>query len=220
MQIKINSSWKKLLSAEFEKSYFKNLIEFVDNEYQHKTIYPPKDEIFSAFEFCKFDKLKVVIIGQDPYHGQGQANGLCFSVKNGIRKPPSLLNIFKELKEDINKEIPENGDLTFWAKQGVLLINATLTVEASKPTSHQKKGWEIFTDAVIKNISNNKENVVFLLWGNYARNKEKIINEDKHFILKSAHPSPLSAFRGFFGNKHFSKTNEFLKSKSIQEIIW
>jgi uracil-DNA glycosylase len=220
MDVKIEGGWKAQLSEEFQKDYFIRLSEFVRNEYKTQKIYPPGKLIFNAFNQCPFDKLKVVILGQDPYHGPGQAHGLCFSVNDGIKFPPSLRNIFKELNQDVGKPIPESGNLTEWAKQGVLLINATLTVRAHQAASHQKKGWEQFTDAVIAKISNEKENVVFLLWGNYAISKSKFIDQNKHLVLSSVHPSPLSASRGFFGNKHFSGTNEFLVSKGLDAIDW
>jgi uracil-DNA glycosylase len=220
MEIKIAQSWKERLSPEFDKPYFSTLISFVKKEYKSETIYPPGKEIFRAFDCCDFDNAKVVIIGQDPYHGPGQANGLCFSVREGLRLPPSLLNIFKEIKQDLGKEIPTSGDLGRWADQGVLLLNATLTVQAGTPGSHQNKGWESFTDAVIKKISDEKQHVVFLLWGAYAQKKGEIIDRNKHFVLMSAHPSPFSADRGFFGCKHFSKANQYLKSKGLKEIEW
>ncbi|HEY9047784.1 MAG TPA: uracil-DNA glycosylase [Ohtaekwangia sp.] len=220
MDVKIAPSWKKRLEGEFEKSYFTQLIEFVKNEYKTQTVYPPGKEIFKAFDACDFNDVKVVIIGQDPYHGAGQANGLCFSVHDGVRMPPSLVNIFKEIQNDIRKPIPKSGDLTRWAEQGVLLLNATLTVRSSSPGSHQNKGWEAFTDAVIKTISDEKEHVVFLLWGSYAQKKGEVIDRKKHHVLMSAHPSPFSADRGFFGNKHFSKTNEYLRSHGLKEIDW
>lgn len=220
MDVKIEQSWKKLLNNEFEKKYFKNLVEFVTEEYKTRTIFPKGKEIFKAFDLCPVDKTKVVIIGQDPYHGKGQAHGLCFSVKDGVKIPPSLRNIYKELNEDIGKPIPETGNIEYWAKQGVLMLNATLTVRAGQAGSHQGKGWETFTDTVIEKISKEKENLVFLLWGAYAQKKGQIINSEKHYVLKSAHPSPFSAYNGFFGNKHFSKTNEFLKSKGLEEIKW
>ncbi len=190
------------------------------SEYKTQTVFPPGNEIFRAFDKCDFESVKVVIIGQDPYHGQGQANGLCFSVRENVRKPPSLVNIFKEIQSDTGKPIPESGNLERWAEQGVLLLNATLTVRASSPGSHQNKGWESFTDAAIKCISEEKRDIVFLLWGAYAQRKGEIIDRSKHCVLTSPHPSPFSADRGFFGNKHFSKTNEFLKSKGIAEIDW
>ncbi|MBK5277826.1 MAG: uracil-DNA glycosylase [Bacteroidia bacterium] len=220
MEVKIDPTWKSRLGDEFEKPYFQELTAFVKQEYLAHTIFPPGKEIFRAFDCCDFDAIKVVIIGQDPYHGPGQANGLCFSVRNGIRFPPSLLNIFKEILNDLGKPIPQNGDLERWAKQGVLLLNATLTVRTAEAGSHQKKGWETFTDAVIKKISDEKKNVVFILWGAYAQKKGEIIDHSKHFVLMSAHPSPFSADRGFFGGKHFSKTNEYLKSKGLKEIEW
>jgi uracil-DNA glycosylase len=220
MDVKIAPSWKSHFSTEFEKAYFLQLIEFVKSEYQQNTIYPPGKEIFKAFDSCDFGEVKVVIIGQDPYHGPGQANGLCFSVRDGVRMPPSLLNIFKEIHTDLGKPIPISGDLERWANQGVLLLNATLTVRASTPGSHQNKGWETFTDAVIKAISDQKENLVFLLWGAYAQKKGEVIDRNKHLVLMSAHPSPFSADRGFFGCKHFSKANAYLNSKGLEEINW
>jgi len=220
MDVKIESGWKANLKNEFEKEYFNQLIGFVREEYNIHRIYPPGKLIFNAFDQCPFDQLKVVILGQDPYHGPGQAHGLCFSVNDGIPFPPSLKNIFKELKEDVGKEIPRSGDLTDWAKQGVLLLNATLTVRAHQAGSHQKKGWEEFTDAAIQTASDQKEHLVFLLWGNYAISKRRLIDENKHLVLTSVHPSPLSASRGFFGNKHFSKANDFLQKHSLQPIHW
>ena len=220
MNLNIDNSWKKQLTPEFEKEYFIKLIEFVQNEYSNHKVYPPAREIFSAFELCKFDDVKIVIIGQDPYHGPGQANGLCFSVRDNMRKPPSLLNIFKEIKSDLEIPVPESGNMERWAKQGIFMINATLTVRAANAGSHQNKGWEIFTDQVIKVISEKKENVIFMLWGAFAQKKEALIDTSKHYILKSVHPSPLSAHRGFFGCKHFSKTNDRLKIKGLKEIAW
>ncbi|MCD4793186.1 MAG: uracil-DNA glycosylase [Bacteroidales bacterium] len=220
MNVSIEKSWKKLLKDEFKKEYFIKLIDFVKEEYKTHKIYPPGKDIFKAFDYCPVDKVKIVILGQDPYHGKGQANGLCFSVPEGISVPPSLLNIYKEIKSDLGKEIPKTRNLEHWAKQGVLMLNATLTVRASQAGSHQNKGWETFTDAVIKKISEQKENIVFLLWGAYAQKKGQIIDASKHHILKSPHPSPFSAHTGFLGNKHFSKTNEFLKSKDLKEIDW
>lgn len=215
----INESWKKVLKEEFEKAYFQNLISFLQQEKENFTIYPKEELIFSAFNRTPFESVKVVLIGQDPYHGIGQANGLSFSVNDGIRKPPSLVNIFKELHTDLGLPIPESGNLEPWADQGVLLLNATLTVRASEAGSHQKKGWEIFTDKVIQKISEEKENVVFLLWGNFAQGKAELIDSNKHLILKAAHPSPLA--RGaFFGSKPFSQTNTFLKAKGLGEINW
>jgi uracil-DNA glycosylase len=220
MEIKIAESWKKNLQQEFQKPYFNELTDFVKSEYKTHTVYPPGKEIFRAFDCCEFENVKVVIIGQDPYHGAGQANGLCFSVRDGVRIPPSLINIFKEIHADLGKPIPKSGDLERWCHQGVLLLNATLTVKASAPGSHQNKGWEIFTDAIIKEISENKEHVVFLLWGAYAQKKGEIIDRKKHHVLMSAHPSPFSADRGFFGCKHFSKANVYLKNKGLKEIDW
>jgi len=219
-EIKIESSWKNKLQDEFEKSYFKELTAFVREEYKTKIIYPPGKDIFSAFDSCPFDKVRVVIIGQDPYHGPGQANGLCFSVHDGVALPPSLKNIFKEIETDIGTVTPKSGNLERWAKQGVLLLNATLTVEANTPGSHQKKGWEQFTDVVIQKLSDEKEHLVFILWGAYAQKKGLIINAKKHCVLQSAHPSPFSAYNGFFGNKHFSKTNEYLASHDFKKIVW
>lgn len=217
----MHSSWKPVLNEEFEKPYFKELIDFVKSEYTSKICYPKGSQIFAAFDHCHFDEVKVVIIGQDPYHGPNQANGLCFSVNDGIPFPPSLQNIFKEVETDLNKPLPKTGNLERWADQGVFLLNATLTVRQSEAGSHQGKGWEKFTDAVIKKISEESENVVFLLWGGFAQKKAALIDAKKHHILKSGHPSPLSANRGFwFGNKHFSQTNDFLKSKGLKEIEW
>lgn len=219
-EVKIAPSWREKLESEFEKPYFEQLIDFVKEEYRTQTVYPPGKEIFRAFDFADFDQVKVVIIGQDPYHGAGQANGLCFSVRENVAMPPSLKNIFKEIHNDLGKPIPKNGDLERWARQGVLLLNATLTVRASSPGSHQKKGWEEFTDAVIREISAKKEHVVFLLWGAYAQKKGEIIDRSRHLVLMSAHPSPFSADRGFFGNKHFSKANEYLRQHGLKEIDW
>ncbi|MBR9998387.1 MAG: uracil-DNA glycosylase [Cyclobacteriaceae bacterium] len=220
MDVRIETSWKVRLKDEFIKDYFINLTEFVRDEYKKFRVYPPGREIFRAFEYCPFESVKVVIIGQDPYHGPGQANGLCFSVRNGISFPPSLMNILTEIKQDLGVEMPGNGDLEHWAKQGVLLLNATLTVRANSPGSHQNKGWEIFTDAVIRKLSAEKQYLVFLLWGSYAQKKGEMIDPAKHLILKSPHPSPLSASRGFFGCCHFSKTNAYLRSKGMKEINW
>ena len=217
---KINDSWKEVLHDEFNAEYFVKLKAFLVEQKQKNTIYPPGSQIFNAFNHTPFENVKVVIIGQDPYHGPGQAHGLCFSVPNGIKPPPSLVNIFKELHQDVGITIPNHGNLEKWADQGVLLLNATLTVKAHTAGSHQGKGWETFTDNVIKTISEKKEGVVFLLWGRYAQNKEKIIDNSKHFTLKSAHPSPLSAYNGFFGCKHFSKANEILRQNGKKEIDW
>ena len=220
MNVKIEPSWKSLLFDEFDKKYFQDLVSFVKSEYQNQTIYPPGNKIFAAFEYAPFEQVKVVIIGQDPYHGAGQANGLCFSVHDNIPIPPSLRNIFKEIRGDIEIEPPSTGNLERWAKQGVLLLNATLTVRADQAGSHQGKGWEEFTDAVIKVLSDRRDQVVFLLWGSYAQKKGAIIDRSKHFVLESAHPSPLAAHRGFFGSRHFSKTNDYLIKKGIEPIIW
>lgn len=220
MDVKIEASWKDQLTVEFQKPYFKELTDFVRNEYRTRKIFPPAKLIFNAFDQCPFDQLKVVILGQDPYHGPGQAHGLCFSVNDGVDFPPSLRNIFAELKEDVGKEIPASGNLTDWAKQGVLLLNATLTVRAHQAGSHQRKGWEDFTDAVIHKINEEKDHVVFILWGSYAIRKGEFIDRDKHLVLTSVHPSPLSASRGFFGNKHFSKANEYLTIYGLNSINW
>ncbi|WP_226390191.1 uracil-DNA glycosylase [Penaeicola halotolerans] len=220
MQVKIADSWKQRLQTEFEQAYFKDLASFVRAEYSQHQIFPPAREIFSAFEACSFEDVKVVIIGQDPYHGPGQANGLCFSVRDGVPFPPSLLNIFKEIKLDLGQDMPSSGNLMRWAKQGVLLLNATLTVRAHEAGSHQKKGWEQFTDAVIRHIAEEKEGVVFMLWGNFAQQKGAMIDENKHCVLKSVHPSPLSASRGFFGSKHFSQANAYLEKQGKTPIKW
>jgi uracil-DNA glycosylase len=220
MEVNINESWKHKLSQEFNKPYFVQLTNFVKEEYKSQQIYPPIQDIFNAFEYCSFENTKVVIIGQDPYHGAGQANGLCFSVRPGVAMPPSLVNIFKEIKDDLGKEIPPNGDLQRWAQQGVLLLNATLTVRASTPGSHQKKGWESFTDAVIKVLNEVKSGLVFILWGAYAQKKGAIIDKHRHLVLSSPHPSPFSAYNGFFGNKHFSKTNQYLSTNGEKAIFW
>ncbi len=213
-------SWQSLLSVELEKDYYKKLQQFVASEYATRTVFPPKHLIFEAFNLCNPEQLKVVILGQDPYHGKGQAHGLSFSVPQGEKHPPSLRNIFKELHQDLGVAIPQSGNLASWATQGVLLLNATLTVREGEATSHQKKGWELFTDAVIQQINAHCKQVVFILWGNYAINKSSLIDEQKHLILKSVHPSPLSASRGFFGNHHFSKTNQYLKLVGKEPICW
>jgi uracil-DNA glycosylase len=221
LNVNIAPSWKTILADEFKKGYFKNLTDFVKAEYSQHACYPKGSQIFNAFNRCDFKGLKVVIIGQDPYHGVGQANGLCFSVNDGVPQPPSLINIFKELNSDLGKPIPTSGNLEHWANQGVLLLNATLTVRAHQAGSHQNKGWELFTDAVIQHISDQKEGVVFLLWGGYAKRKGAKINRTKHLVLTSGHPSPLSANRGYwFGNKHFSKTNNYLTKKGERLIDW
>lgn len=227
--VRIETSWKLALKEEFEKPYFQELSQFVREEYTKKKIFPPPKDIFRAFDLCPFDKVKVVILGQDPYHGLKQANGLCFAVHDSVALPPSLQNIFKEIENDLgvksekNEERngkEKNGDLSRWAQQGVLLLNATLTVRASSPGSHQKKGWEEFTDTVIKKLSDEREHIVFMLWGNYAKNKGTVIDRTKHLVLESAHPSPFSAYNGFFGCKHFSKANKYLKENGVGEIDW
>lgn len=220
MDVKIEPSWKTALEKEFEKPYFTNLTKTVRESYLKATVYPPPQFIFHAFELCPFEKVKVVILGQDPYHGPGQAHGLSFSVPDEVKTPPSLKNIYKELNSDLGITIPENGNLERWAKQGVLLLNATLTVEKSNAGSHQGLGWETFTDAVIKTVSDQKEHVVFLLWGNFARSKAALIDSSKHLILEAPHPSPFSAHSGFFGCKHFSQTNEYLKKHELEEVDW
>lgn len=221
MNLEIHESWKPYLNEEFEKTYFKNLMAFVSTEYEENTCFPPKEAIFNAFNHCHFEDVKVVIIGQDPYHDYGQANGLSFSVNDGVKHPPSLINIFKEVETDLGVLYPESGNLERWAKQGVLLLNATLTVRAHEAASHQKQGWETFTDTVIKTISNKKEDVIFLLWGGFAKKKVKFIDENKHLVLNSGHPSPLSANRGYwFGNKHFSKVNQRLRDLDKNIIKW
>lgn len=220
MNINIASDWKTVLKSELKKPYFSELANFVKEETKNHQIYPQEKHIFNAFEHCNYKNVKVVILGQDPYHGKGQANGLCFSVSDAIKIPPSLANIFKEIQSDLGKEIPKSGNLERWANQGILLLNATLTVRASDAGSHQKKGWEQFTDAVIQNISEQKENIVFILWGAYAQKKGSLIDQSKHHILKSAHPSPFSVYRGFLGNKHFSQTNDYLQKIGKQEIDW
>jgi uracil-DNA glycosylase len=218
--IKLEPSWKAALNEEFDKPYFKELSTFVRDEYTKGNIYPQPKDIFRAFDLCPFDKTRVVIIGQDPYHGPQQANGLCFAVHEGIPLPPSLKNIFKEIESDLGYKPEQNGDLSRWAKQGVLLLNATLTVRAATPGSHQKKGWELFTDAAIKKLSDEREHLVFLLWGNYAKQKGAVIDRSKHCVLEAAHPSPFSVYNGFFGSKPFSKANEYLKSKREGQVDW
>ena len=222
MNVAIETSWKIYLEEEFSRPYFGQLAEFVRNEYRNYTCYPPGGLIFNAFNQCPFSDTKVVIIGQDPYHGNGQANGLCFSVNEGVAHPPSLINIFKEIESDLGLPYPKSGNLLRWANQGVLLLNATLTVRANQAGSHQNKGWETFTDTVIKTISEQKqEPVVFLLWGGYAKKKQSLINTAKHHVLTAGHPSPLSANRGYwFGNRHFSKTNSLLEQASLPTILW
>ncbi len=220
MDVKIEQSWKVRLQQEFDKPYFSALTDFVRNEYRTARVYPPGALIFNAFNLCPFDNVKVVLIGQDPYHGEGQAHGLCFSVNDGIQFPPSLRNIFKEVSEDVGAPIPQSGNLTRWAQQGVLLLNATLTVREHAAGSHQKKGWEEFTDAVIRTVSEQCRNVVFILWGSYAQSKSALIDSSRHLVLRSVHPSPLSAHAGFFGNHHFSRTNEYLREHGKTEIEW
>lgn len=220
MNVRIHPSWQAVLQEEFDKDYFAKLTDFVRSEYARTTIYPPARQIFNAFDHCPFDKVRVVIIGQDPYHEQGQANGLCFSVAPGVQMPPSLVNIFKEIQSDLGKPFPENGDLTRWANQGVLLLNATLTVQAHYAASHQNRGWEEFTDAVIRILCEKREHLVFILWGAYAQKKGAFIDSSRHLVLKSAHPSPLSAYHGFFGNHHFSLANDYLIQHGQQPIDW
>jgi uracil-DNA glycosylase len=220
MDVKIEQSWKERLTPEFGKPYFSILVNFVKNEYVTKTIYPKGNKIFNAFDKTPFDKVKVVILGQDPYHEPGQAHGLCFSVNDGIALPPSLQNIYQELREDTGIVSPASGNLERWAEQGVLLLNATLTVQAHRAGSHQQKGWEEFTDAVIHKIAEEKEHIVFILWGSYAQKKGAFIDPFKHLVLKSAHPSPLSSYRGFFGSKPFSKTNDYLIKTGQTPIRW
>lgn len=220
MTVKIEEAWRQHLQSEFDKPYFAQLVNFVKGEYATRQIFPPGRLIFNAFNLCPFDKVKVVIIGQDPYHGPGQAHGLCFSVNDGIPFPPSLVNIFKEIKNDTGAEPPLTGNLTRWAQQGVLLLNATLTVRAHQAGSHQGHGWETFTDSVIRLLAEEKEHLVFILWGAYAQRKGAFIDRTRHLVLTSAHPSPLSAYNGFFGNHHFSKANEYLKAHGLTEIAW
>jgi len=220
MDVKIEQSWKEHIGAEFAKPYFERLTAFVRNEYGHGTCYPPGGLIFNAFNLCPFNNVKAVLIGQDPYHEPGQAQGLCFSVNDGVPFPPSLVNIFKEIQADLGKPIPRSGSLVGWAKQGVLLLNATLTVRAHQAGSHQRQGWEEFTDAVISTLSHDREHLVFILWGSYAQGKATLIDDSRHLILRSPHPSPLSAHRGFFGNHHFSLANQYLQTHGIEPIKW
>ena len=220
MNVKIEESWKRELATEFEKPYFAELTEFVRSEYSATTVYPPAKLIFNAFDHCPFDKVKAVIIGQDPYHGPGQANGLCFSVNKEIKMPPSLVNIFKEISSDTGKPMPTDGDLTRWSRQGVLLLNATLTVRAGNAGSHQRRGWETFTDAAIRILAEKRENLVFILWGSYAQQKGAFIDRNRHLVLTSPHPSPLSAYAGFFGNHHFTLTNDYLAKHGKEPIDW
>ncbi|MBE6306531.1 MAG: uracil-DNA glycosylase [Bacteroidales bacterium] len=220
MEVRIEDSWKARLQIEFDKPYFDSLTQFVRGEYASTTVYPPGREMFAAFDACPFDNVRVVILGQDPYHEPGQAHGLCFSVNDGVPFPPSLVNIFKEIESDLGKPIPSSGNLLRWAQQGVLLLNATLTVRAHQAGSHQNKGWETFTDAVIHRLADEREHIVFMLWGSYAQRKGAFIDRSKHLVLQSPHPSPLSAYRGFFGNKHFSRTNDYLVQHGYNPIDW
>ena len=220
MNIQIEPSWYKVLEKEFEKPYFRTLTQWVRNEYRTNTCYPPGPQIFNAFNLCPFDKVKVVILGQDPYHEPGQAQGLCFSVNDGVPFPPSLRNIFNELEQDLGRPYPESGNLERWAEQGVLLLNATLTVRAHEAGSHQRQGWETFTDAVIEQLNAQREHLVYLLWGAYAQRKGVIIDTTRNLVQRSAHPSPLSAMRGFFGNHQFSRTNDYLTAHGMLPIVW
>ena len=220
MNVRIEESWKQQLAAEFGKDYFLRLTEFVRGEYARGAVYPPGRLIFNAFDLCPFNQVKVVIIGQDPYHGPGQAHGLCFSVNDGVAFPPSLVNIFKEIESDLGVPVPSTGNLTRWAEQGVLLLNATLTVRAHQAGSHQRQGWEEFTDAAIRALATRRDNLVFIIWGAYAQKKGAFIDRTRHLVLSSAHPSPLSAWHGFFGNKHFSRTNEYLLAHGLEPIAW
>ena len=220
MNVRIDESWRERLQSEIDAPYFAQLADFVRHEYATTRVYPPGSQMFAAFDACPFDKVKVVILGQDPYHEPGQAHGLCFSVNDGVPFPPSLQNIFKEIHDDIGTPVPMSGDLTRWANQGVLLLNATLTVRAHQAGSHQNKGWEQFTDAVIHRLAQERENLVFILWGSYAQRKGEFIDRSRHLVLQSPHPSPLSAHRGFFGNRHFSRTNEYLTAHGIEPILW
>ena len=220
MSVRIDDSWKVQLQPEFEQDYFRDLVNFVRSEYASNTVYPPGNQIFRAFDLSPFDTTKVIILGQDPYHEPGQAHGLCFSVDKGVPFPPSLQNIYKEIRDDIGTVVSSQGDLSDWAKQGVLLLNATLTVRAHQAGSHQNKGWERFTDAVIHRLAEQREHLVFILWGAYAQRKGAFIDKNKHLVLQSPHPSPLSAHRGFFGNRHFSTANRYLQEHGIEPIIW
>ncbi|MEK7064080.1 MAG: uracil-DNA glycosylase [Patescibacteria group bacterium] len=220
MEVRLEKSWKELLKDEFDKPYFADLTKFVKEEYKNGTVYPPPRFIFNALDSVPVDKVKVVILGQDPYHGPGQAHGLSFSVPDGVIPPPSLVNIYKEIESDLGKKVPHSGNLERWAKQGVLLLNATLTVRARQAGSHQNKGWETFTDAVIHRLAETKDHLVFILWGNYAQRKGAFIDPTSHLVIKSAHPSPLSAHNGFFGSKPFSKTNQYLEVHGQTSIDW
>lgn len=220
MDVRIDNTWKQRLAPEFEKPYFKALTDFVRSEYASKQVFPPPSRIFAAFDACPFDKVKVVILGQDPYHDVGQANGLCFSVADGMPMPPSLINIFREIKDDLGKDMPPSGNLQRWADQGVLLLNATLTVEAHRPGSHQGRGWEELTDEAVLRLARDREGLVFMLWGSYAMRKGAFIDRNRHLVLTAPHPSPLSAYRGFFGCKHFSRANAYLQSRGQTPIEW
>ena len=220
MNVRIEESWREKLQSEFDAPYFAQLTDFVRHEYATTRVYPPGSQMFAAFDACPFDKVKVVILGQDPYHEPGQAHGLCFSVNDGVPFPPSLQNIFKEIHDDIGTPVPMSGDLSRWAHQGVLLLNATLTVRAHQAGSHQNKGWEQFTDAVIHRLAQDREHLVFILWGAYAQRKGEFIDRSRHLVLQSPHPSPLSAHRGFFGNRHFSRANEYLMAHGIEPVLW
>lgn len=220
MMVRIDESWRQALSAQWDMPYFRMLTDFVRQQYATRVVYPPASRIFAAFDSCPFDKVKVVILGQDPYHGPGQANGLCFSVNPGVAYPPSLINIFKEVSDDTGAPAPANGDLSRWASQGVFLLNSVLTVEHGRAASHASKGWEELTDAAIRALSDGRSNLVFMLWGNYAINKGKFIDRRKHLVLTSVHPSPLSAHRGFFGNHHFSQANDYLRARNLTPIQW
>ncbi len=220
MNVKIEQSWKEHLSSEFEKDYFKNLTEFIRTEYRSGAVYPPGKYIFRAFDLCPFDKVKVVIVGQDPYHDENQANGLCFAVDTAIRKPPSLINIFQEIETDLGRKPHADSTLLHWVEQGVFLLNATLTVKAHQAASHSGKGWETFTDTVLHTLAEEKNNLVFILWGAYAQKKGGFIDSKRHLVIKTSHPSPLSSYRGFFGSKPFSRTNAYLKSLGKDEIDW
>ena len=220
MNVTIEESWKRVLGGEFEKEYFKTLRDFIHSEYRNKTIYPPAKQIFNAFDSCPFESVKVVILGQDPYHEPSQAHGLSFSVLPPCPPPPSLVNIYKEIRSDVGDLVSANGDLTAWSRQGVLLLNATLTVEAHKAGSHQNKGWETFTDSAIKALAENRAHLVFMLWGSYAQRKGAFIDRSRHLVLQAPHPSPLSAYRGFFGCKHFSAANAYLISQGLSPIVW
>ena len=220
MDVRIEASWKSQLGKEFEEDYFARLAAFVRQEYRQHTIYPPAPLIFNAFDLCPFEQVRLVILGQDPYHEPGQAHGLCFSVQEGVALPPSLENIFREIRQDLGLEPLPSGNLERWARQGVLLLNATLTVRAHQAGSHQNKGWERFTDAVVHRLAEERQGLVFLLWGAYARRKGEFIDSSRHLLLKSAHPSPLSAYRGFYGNHHFSRANQYLQSQGLEPVDW